>query len=273
MDFQIARDAMAPRSLVAYGTATETDAAVVSISASAGVEKNTVTGKSSTSSLARVMAGMAGVALLVVVGVAAVAAGRGGGVNSSAPLGDAPRAASSADAPEVDAETMYRQAVLRGRVNYVVGPSSSSEGGEEERGGGSLGLITGRAETDTYGQKYASVPADAVHGECAFEPNTCDKQVYGTYQYVDASCTLDGGEGHGCVAAQGCRFCRTEQRADGQEFAPEQVDLNWCPPCVCEHYKVSGCAPAGVIGYVPGSPAAVKQAEKEEQHQHAAAAR
>lgn len=243
---------MAPRSLVAYGTATETDAAVVSISASAGVEKNTVTGKNpSTAFLARVTAGVAGIALLVVVGVAAVAAGRGGGINS-APLGDSQ--AASADA-QVDAETVYRQAMFR----------ANSPKGEEDDGGSKLGLITGRAETDTYGEQYASVPVDAVHGECAFEPDTCDKQAYGTYQYVDASCTMDGGEGHGCVAAQGCRFCRTEQRADGEEFAPEQVDLNWCPPCVCEHYQVSGCAPAGFVGFVPGSPGALKQAEEEEE--------
>ena len=186
---------------------------------------------------------MAGVALLIIVGVATLAAQRGGGIRS-APLGKP--GAAAGDAP-ADAETLYRKYVLH------------------ENDGGSLGLITGRAETAAYGESYASVPVDAEHGSCSFKKDTCDKHVYGTYQYVDASCTTDGGKGHGCVAAQGCRFCRTDTRKDGEaEYAPEQVDLNWCPPCVCEHYKIDGCAPAGYIGFAPGSPAAFKQAEEEQ---------
>ena len=53
----------------------------------------------------------------------------------------------------------------------------------------------------------------AVSGECAFEPDTCDKTYAGTFQYVDADCAYGGDGGVGCVGNQGCRFCRLITRA------------------------------------------------------------
>ena len=112
--------------------------------------------------------------------------------------------------------------------------------------------------TETYqsqsaGEGYAALPLDAVSGECAFEPDTCDKTYAGTFQYVDADCAYGGDGGVGCVGNQGCRFCRLISKgdagqADGSEYTPRDLELNWCPPCVCEHYGVDGCAGAGYIG-------------------------
>jgi hypothetical protein len=117
---------------------------------------------------------------------------------------------------------------------------------------GVLGM-TETYQSQSAGEGYAALPLDAVSGECAFEPDTCDKTYAGTFQYVDADCAYGGDGGVGCVGNQGCRFCRLISKgdagqADGSEYTPRDLELNWCPPCVCEHYGVDGCAGAGYIG-------------------------
>ena len=124
-----------------------------------------------------------------------------------------------------------------------------------------LGLVEGHV-TQSAGEPYDSLPFNSTHGECAFEKKTCDKYYGGTFQYVDSDCTYGEAGGIGCVVNQGCRFCRLIRRvaftedernaeaagAPVEPYTPRDLELNWCPPCVCEQYGVEGCAGLGYIG-------------------------
>jgi len=127
-----------------------------------------------------------------------------------------------------------------------------------------LGLIKGHI-TQSAGELYDSLPFNTNHGQCALEENQCDKYYLGTFQYVDGACTHGEPGGIGCVVSQGCRFCRLIERVAVTEdernaeaagtpvepYTPRDLQLNWCPPCVCEEYGVEGCAGPGYVGPFP----------------------
>ena len=48
-------------------------------------------------------------------------------------------------------------------------------------------------------------------------------------------------------------FTEDERNAEAagtpvEPYTPRDLELNWCPPCVCEQYGVEGCAGSGYVG-------------------------
>ena len=117
-------------------------------------------------------------------------------------------------------------------------------------------MVEGQARSGR-GDPPAWVPdPNRPSGTCDW--NVCDKSA--GPQYVDQICVDDGGVG--CRGSTGCRFCRME----GDEKNPE---WQYCPPCVCDEFKMPGCKSPGSTGSSPAALAARQRASAEQQPQTA----